>query len=156
MLVAQLAPSNLESRAQRLLRRFVQPQAFVDAADRSQQPRLHFGLADKSGVDLGGALIEDLACRDTVATRLTGIGNIEEVDDELERSGGELRLTVGAVTLVGDAFGLNRHRSRHRDERREQQRRERDAKAMPAHKLARSIHRARWAGQNRFMFEVAL
>ena len=70
----------------------VEPELVEDRADRIHHPGFGQRLFLEALADLAGPLVQDFAGRDRVAPGLAGVGDREQVDQELDDVGGLARL----------------------------------------------------------------
>jgi hypothetical protein len=92
---------------QQLSRRFIKAKAFVDLAHGRHKSCLERRLTGQIGLYLAGALVQNFAGSDLIASRFIGIRNCERTNQKIRDTFGGLRLSVGTISLSRNPCGPN-------------------------------------------------
>jgi hypothetical protein len=153
-------------RTSRLLRKkvfgvLVEAQLLIGVAYRHHDAALKDWLLAEILFDASRTGLQDFACRHRAPSRLAGVRELEEPEEEIRHLTGGLRLVVGsrrflrgAISFTRDASSLFSHRHRKGHDQHEHRGRGRHPESVPARKLRGAVPSARRSGHDGFVAQV--
>src|SRR5215471_20715560 len=113
-------------------------------------------LVSETGFDANATLIKYLASCDGIPTCFAGIGNLEEIDEEIRDTSGSSCFAVGPISLPGNMYELHSLHDCERGQQRQRGQCNTHAWRVPPHILTRAIADAGGVGRHRTIAKIIL
>ena len=149
-----LGPALGEGRLEQLLGARVEAEVGVDLAHNVHHRGRRLGLVVKLLGDPGGAPVEDLARGHGGAARLSRVGDLEDVDQEVRDAFGAGALAVGPVERAAESSGLDGEGERRDDDEQDGRAGRAERGAVATDVLGGAVERAAATGHDRKPLQV--